>query len=113
MAQKPETLFRKRVIADLKKLPLYFFPIQQISLRGDPDYILCVKGKMVGLELKKDALSKPMPLQLHKLRLIEAAGGYGLVAYPENWENVLSFISKLSKDKNTEKPECLALPSVN
>lgn len=85
MAKKPETNFRGRVSKDLKKLPhTAVFPIQQKTIIGDPDYMLCINGRFVGLELKSEK-GKPSPLQKYKLNAIKEAGGFTAVAYPDIW----------------------------
>jgi len=64
-----------------------FFPIQQKTIRGDADYILCVAGRFVWLELKKSG-GKPEPLQKYKADWVEKCGGVAMVASPDNWEEV-------------------------
>jgi hypothetical protein len=89
MPQKPETLFRKKVVPLLKALPeTHVMSIQQVARCGDPDLVLCVRGHFIALELKKDDRSKPTRLQRHILEKIEKAGGVSLVVSPENWERV-------------------------
>lgn len=86
MAQKPETKFRLKVVAPfLDQLQnTVRFPIQQLTITGDPDYLLCVRGKFVALELKAEG-EEPRALQQYKLNQVEKAGGVALVANPENW----------------------------
>jgi hypothetical protein len=96
MAAKPETVFRKRVRKDLKALvaqglPLFIMPIQQKAIKGDPDFALCANGHFIGLELKSEDGTLDA-LQEAKRTAILEAGGLSLVAYPSNWENVLSTI---------------------
>ena len=110
MALKPETLFRIKVRNDLKKLKIYFFAVQQKSMRGDADYCLCVGGRFVCLELKASSRSRVEKLQLHKLRSIERHGGIGIVTYPELWDATREYISDLINEPNKEKPCQLKLP---
>ena len=69
---KPESIFRtNKVLPFLKTLPFtYIMPIQQVSFAGDPDYVLCLQGRFVALELKA-AGCKPRPLQDYKLNKIK------------------------------------------
>jgi hypothetical protein len=94
MAQKPETVFRKRVRADLKKLPdTAIYPIQQKTIIGDPDFILDVRGFFVALELKAEE-GELSPLQKYKL---SQGKGRGYVAYPTTWKEIYSELMKLAK----------------
>lgn len=98
MGQKAETVFRKKVRKDLEKLPLTtIFTIQQRTLCGDPDFILCVRGEFVALELKKSAQDKPRKLQLYRAHLIEQSLGKAFTVHPENWKQVLSILTLITK----------------
>lgn len=49
-----------------------------------PDYLLCVAGRFVAVELKHpDGSTKPTPGQQHELDKIERAGGRSLVVRSE------------------------------
>ena len=103
MASKPETNFRKRVRADLEKLcnvdrPVFFEAIQQKAIKGSPDFVLCVNGYFVALELKA-VKGKVSRLQEEKLKAIAEANGIVLVADPKNWPDVLKCIQHLSEEK--------------
>lgn len=67
-----------------------------MGISGTPDFVLCVAGTFVGLELKKDAKSTPTELQLYMLKKIRESGGLGLVAFPENWEIISHYLGKLA-----------------
>lgn len=103
MATKPETNFRKKVRADLDQLiregkPLWFEAIQQKAIKGSPDFILCVKGQFVALELKSEngILSE---IQEAKLKLVVERGeGIALIADPSNWQDTLSLIEFLTME---------------
>lgn len=98
MATKPETVFKNRIRPHLDALPSsWWFKTQQVSLRGIPDFIGCLNGKFVALELKKDAKAPIGKLQIHILELIQSAGGYAAVVYPDNWESVLWDLKKISQ----------------
>jgi hypothetical protein len=76
------------VLPFLNRLPdTMIFPIQQLAIRGDPDYILCIRGLFVGLELKAPG-GKLSKLQAYKLNKIEETGGRSFVADPDNWPDV-------------------------
>lgn len=96
MASKPETLFKKKVVKILEMLPnVKVFVIQQISKRGDPDLLVCVRGKFVALELKRSGVKKGSPLQEHILTQVIKALGYARICTPENFETILQEIEQL------------------
>lgn len=99
---KPETKFRiTKVLPFLKTLKhAKFFAIQQLAIAGDPDYIICVRGRFIALELKKDEQEVPRPLQTYKLNMVRLAGGISIVAYPENWNEVKETLTLLDKGEN-------------
>jgi len=112
MSQKPETVFRVgKVTPFLKTLSFTkFFPIQQLSIKDDPDFLLCTRGKFIALELKIDG-EKPRPLQQYKLDEVLKAKGITIVAKPSNWEEVKILLKQLdggtddqTKKKSTCKP---------
>lgn len=95
-----ESRLRIRVNRDLKTLPnTWFVKTQETSKRGIPDYILCVNGHFVGLELKSE-LGKASPLQKWTLLQIAKAGGRAFISYPELWEKIFSIIKEIAHGKN-------------
>lgn len=91
MAQKPETTFKNRIRPKLKAIPnSWWEKIQQVVICGTPDMIGVINGMFVAIELKKDKKAKIDDLQIHKMNLIEKAGGKCFIAYPENWDEVYS-----------------------
>lgn len=96
VAEKEETRFRRSAVRPfLKTLKnTYFFAIQQLAISGDPDYLLCVRGKFVAMELKRSG-EEPRPLQKYKLDEIERTGGLSLVATPDNWDQIKLFLTEL------------------
>ncbi len=99
MVTKPETLFRQKVMRDLTLLEdIAIFSIQQRTIKGDPDLMLCVKGKFVALELKSEN-GRASKLQEYKINKINQAGGIGLIVYPENWPEVLNLVQSLARGK--------------
>lgn len=99
MAQKSpvsERQFRKRVSLFLPTLKnTAYFPIQQEAIIGDPDFMLCINGKFVALELKTDKGTFG-PGQEYKLAKIERCGGISIVARPQNWQDVKKLLQQLS-----------------
>lgn len=95
---KPETAFRTRKVDPfIKKLnQTAGFSIQQTSIVGDPDKILCIRGMFVAVEIK-DKGGILEPLQEYNLSRIVAAGGYAYVADPTNWDEVKGFLKLISE----------------
>jgi hypothetical protein len=96
VAKKPETKFRhNQVLPFLRTLKnTWYEPIQQVAVIGSPDFILCIYGLFVALELKSD-VGKVSPLQRHKLKMVEKAQGIAIVACPRNWEQVKQRLTNL------------------
>lgn len=104
--QQPESILREKVGLDLKALriesggQLYFRKIFG-ALNGTPDFLICLCGKFVALELKKSAREKPDPLQVYNLNAIKKSEGMTFVVHPDNWAAVLSEL-RAACFKNTE-----------
>lgn len=101
---KPETVFRQsKVIPFLKTLKnTAYFPIQQASIVGDPDFLLCICGRFVALELKSDegVLSD---LQRYNLQYIRNRGqGKAFVAEPKTWDSIKEILTKLSEGEHID-----------
>lgn len=87
MSKKPETLFKEKVLRDLKTLSKsYFFKVQLVSLRGIPDIMGCMVGTCVVIELKKSAEEELEPLQTWTINRFRSAGAIGIEAHPDNWQ---------------------------
>ena len=70
--------------------------IQQTSIRGTFDKILCIQGWYIGAEIK-DEDGKLDPLQKYKASLIRTKGkGIALCWRPQNHELVKHFLSQLN-----------------
>ena len=68
----------------------WFFKVHGGSVfqtQGIPDIVGVINGRLIALELKSEK-GKPSELQLRAIRLINAAGGYGKIVYPCDWEEV-------------------------
>jgi hypothetical protein len=104
--KKPETKLKEKVKKDLKTLEgVWSVKTQQVSLRGTPDLLLCVRGFFFAIELKKDAKVKVDPLQSHKLKQIIACGGAAAVVTPTNWPEVFEAIKKMCGQVSMEEIE--------
>ena len=75
----------------------WFVKIQQVTLRGTPDFLLCVHGVFVALELKSSSAEKPTELQAYNLAKIAKAKGLALLVHPENWNEVYSCLHKVAQ----------------
>lgn len=62
---------------------------------GVPDILCCVRGTFMGIEVKASN-GKPTPLQVHNLKKIDEAGGYAVLAYPEDWHDVQTLIEDVA-----------------
>jgi hypothetical protein len=54
-------------------------------------------GRFLGIEVKASN-GKPSPLQIHNLKQIDEAGGFGILLYPEHWELFKNFIYCLKSE---------------
>lgn len=87
---QPETKFKLKLRPKIESLPKSnWVKIQQVSIRGVPDFLGCVNGKFVALELKKDSRAPISRLQLHFIKRVNKNGGFARVIYPENMNEVL------------------------
>lgn len=84
MSKKPETLFKERLQRQLDMIPRSFWiKVQQQTIRGTPDILGVVNGRMVALELKVGR-NKADKLQVWTLQKIKQAGGFTAVVHPDN-----------------------------
>lgn len=89
------------VLPFLKRLKnTFFLPIQQVAISGSPDYLLCVNGRYVALELKGDdgIVSK---IQAHTLEKMRRTGALTFIAAPKNWDEVSEKLTELSEGKKS------------
>lgn len=85
MPSKPETKVRRKLVSALRRIPgSVWYSIQQLVIRGNPDIFGCVRGKFVAIEVKERHDSPAQPLQLHKLRCIQEAGGVAMIVHGGN-----------------------------
>lgn len=91
-----EAVFKKRLMAKLKKIPLSWWEsVNQVSVIGTPDILGCVNSKFVAIECKRNNKSKISPMQKIKLENINRCKGLALLATPENEADVLAQIERL------------------
>lgn len=94
--KKEETKFREKVRAFLQTLThTWFTSVQQVSIRGTPDFLACVSGKFVAIELKRKGGGRLDPLQGHNLREIHKTQGYALVVTPECFEEFKTLLLRI------------------
>jgi hypothetical protein len=97
MSRKAETKFRARIKPRLESLPnTVVFSIQQQTIRGTPDLLVCCRGVFVALELKAAGKSPVSPLQAYNISRISKAFGLAYVVHPDNFEVVLAVLSRIA-----------------
>lgn len=81
-----ESRFKITVLKRLKEIPeLFVVKIQQTTIRGTPDLLMCYKGKFIAWELKTDD-GVVSPLQEYTIYKIKEAGGSAWIVKPSNLE---------------------------
>ena len=101
--KNPETLFKEKVMKYLKFLPnTYYWKNDQRAIRGIPDITGCINGFFFALELKRSktahrTVSKGDKLQVYTLNRITKCGGFGLITYPEIWEETREILRALAR----------------
>ena len=80
--------FHLQVKPWLKQNNIFYFRIETDTCRGVPDILMCIRGKFIGLELKRDRMSKPTKLQAFVGQSIKMHGGEWFVVYPNNFKEV-------------------------
>lgn len=90
--------FQRKVIKFLKSQPnTWFFKVWGGGFQrsGIPDLICCINGVFVAIELKGDN-GKPTELQKMNIRQINAAGGIGVILYPEGFNSFKNLIREVN-----------------
>lgn len=87
MAETPEKKVKKKVRAILDELGAYYImPVTGgYGSQGAPDFLVCLKGRFVGIETKAGK-GKTTALQDLNLQKIRDAGGVALVIYETDIE---------------------------
>ena len=58
---------------------------------GIPDILACCNGKFLGIEVKAKN-GKSSELQLYNLKMIDEAGGFAILLYPDDFETFKTMI---------------------
>ena len=98
-----EKSFENRIKKFLKDEGCWFIKYWgggEFTKAGIPDILCCCNGHFIGIEVKAPN-GKPSPLQIHNLRKIDEAGGYGVLLYPKDFETFKMLIQKLMKSDST------------
>ncbi len=72
---------------------------------GVPDLLVCCGGLFLAVEVKGDK-GKPSELQLYDIRKIIEAGGYGIVLYPNQFQD-FKRLCEFLQSKNYKQAEVL------
>lgn len=88
-----EKNFEKRVrnyLSSVGGWSVKFFA-NSYTARGIPDLLCCVNGKFLAIEVKATN-GRPSKLQELTIEQIKNAGGYGIILYPQNFEEFKRWI---------------------
>lgn len=98
---QPETRFKLKVHEFLKTLPnTWFVKVQQRSVCGIPDDLLCIRGQFVALELKVPPNKvEEGSLQEFNLQKIKRSGGLALEVTPQNFDATAKLLIELATGK--------------
>lgn len=94
-----EKSFEDRVKKFLKEEGCWFIKYwagAAYTKTGIPDILACCNGYFLGIEVKAPN-GKPSPLQIHNLKKIDEANGYGILLYPKDFETFQGLIKALNK----------------
>ena len=103
MAQ--EKAFENKVKKFLKENNHYFIKYwagAAFTKSGVPDILCCCNGRFIAIEVKASN-GKPSLLQLYNLNKIDEAGGFGILLYPNMWDDFKLFIQNPSNRANWYK----------
>ena len=104
---KEEDFRSRKVKPFLDKLHYsYFEKIQNKTIRGVADYLGCICGRFIAIELKSSR-GKLEALQEYKLNQIVKSGGFAFVASPNNWEEVKQYLDDIQEEKILDSKELL------
>lgn len=100
-----ESEFKEDIRDDLETLKnSWFFKTQERTVRGIPDWILCINGMFVALEAKADESSAVEELQVYNVnRITGRAKGLAFFVYPKNWKKVFKVLQTLDGDKHYDR----------
>lgn len=95
-----EKNFENKVKKFLKDEDCYFVKYWgggAFTKSGVPDILTCCNGYFVGVELKAPN-GKPSDLQLHNLNEINKSGGFGILLYPDKFNEFKNFMHVLKNE---------------
>ena len=93
MAKQKEASFRDRAMKFIRALPnTWSVRIEQQSVHGTPDCLICMNGSFVAIEFKRSEKAPITALQTYTLEKISLAKGAAFIACPENWEIIASVL---------------------
>lgn len=89
---QPEAVFSSKFRKRVEALPkTWAAKIVMSSKSGTPDWLLCVNGKFIGVELKMRG-NGPTKLQQYQIKEIKNAGGLAIVVYHDTLEEAIEAI---------------------
>lgn len=94
-----EKNFENKIKKYLKEKGFYFIKYWgggEFTKAGVPDILACINGFFFGIEVKSET-GKPSPLQLINLKQIDDAGGFGILLYPDDFEEFKEFVEIIEK----------------
>lgn len=98
-SKTPEGKVKDRVKEILDREPKcwYFMPVQNgAGQSGIPDFIVCWRGKFVGIETKSNKTSRKVTaLQAKQIKLINTAGGTAVVINEDNIDTLEMMLNGL------------------
>ena len=96
----PEAKVKAKVRAVLKEFGAYYvMPVTGgYGKQGAPDFLICHKGKFIGIECKAGK-GVVTALQQKNLNSIEDAGGYALVVNESNVVDVQTLLTEINKEQ--------------
>ena len=91
MAQ--EKNFENKIKEYLKDQNCYFvkYFANRMTKAGIPDILASVNGYFVGIEVKASN-GRPSELQKWNIEQIRESGGFGVILYPEHWDDFKNMI---------------------
>jgi len=102
LAKNKESLFQKKVQANLDRLPYTWHFRYHGILAGMPDLMGCCNGRFFALEVKVSATARRSKLQEFVLKRMDTAGAYATFVYPENFEVVMAYLQRIAYKPNDE-----------
>lgn len=78
-----------------------------------PDFLGCINGHFVALELKASENDDATDLQAWVLKKIINSGGIGIVVHPKVWDTVYFTLLKIAKGRASYKPTVRFPPQRN